>query len=62
MDNKNVDDNNEHEDYVPPQKKTIEELVAADQDDESLRRYKETLLGNAQLEKIVFGNYSLFPA
>lgn len=57
MDKKNIDDNNEneHEDYVPPPQKTIEELVAADQDDESLRRYKETLLGNAQLEKVIYG-------
>lgn len=39
--------------YQPPPEKTIEEIMAADQEDESLRRYKETLLGAAQAEKIV---------
>ncbi|KAL5284266.1 ARHGDIA family protein [Megaselia abdita] len=58
MDKNNVenigDEHHENEDYVPPPQKTIEELVAADQDDESLRRYKETLLGMAHQDKIVF--------
>lgn len=31
--------------YKPPAQKTIEELQAMDQDDESLRKYKEALLG-----------------
>ncbi|XP_037806286.1 rho GDP-dissociation inhibitor 1 [Lucilia sericata] len=39
--------------YQPPPEKTIEEIMAADQEDESLRRYKETLLGEAQAEKII---------
>lgn len=39
--------------YQPPPQKTIEEIVAADQEDESLRKYKEALLGAAQSEKIV---------
>uniref|UniRef100_A0A1A9VKW2 Rho GDP-dissociation inhibitor 3 n=1 Tax=Glossina austeni TaxID=7395 RepID=A0A1A9VKW2_GLOAU len=39
--------------YQPPPEKTIEEIMAADQEDESLRRYKEILLGAAQAEKIV---------
>ncbi|KAK4014166.1 rho GDP-dissociation inhibitor 1 [Daphnia magna] len=39
--------------YVPPPPKSIGELVAADQEDESLRKYKETLLGNAIAENIV---------
>nr|CAG4635099.1 EOG090X0EJY [Alona affinis] len=39
--------------YVPPPQKTIGELVAADQEDESLRKYKETLLGNAITESII---------
>lgn len=42
--------------YVPPPPKSIGELVAADQEDESLRKYKETLLGNAIVENIVIGN------
>lgn len=41
--------------YQPPPQKTIEEIMAADQEDESLRKYKEALLGNAQVEKIIVG-------
>lgn len=41
--------------YQPPPQKTIEEIIAADQEDESLRKYKETLLGAAQSEKIIVG-------
>lgn len=41
--------------YQPPPQKTIEEIIAADQEDESLRKYKEALLGAAQSEKIVVG-------
>ncbi|XP_036327066.1 rho GDP-dissociation inhibitor 1-like isoform X1 [Rhagoletis pomonella] len=40
--------------YQPPPEKTIEEIMAVDQEDESLRRYKEALLGAAQAEKIIF--------
>lgn len=39
--------------YKPPPEKTIEEIVAADQDDESLRKYKEALLGEAKEGKII---------
>lgn len=42
--------------YIPPPPKSIGELVAADQEDESLRKYKETLLGNAIAENIVIGS------
>lgn len=38
--NNDVDSN-----YQPPPQKTIEEMVNADQEDESLRKYKEALLG-----------------
>lgn len=41
--------------YQPPPQKTIEEILAADQEDESLRKYKEALLGAAQSEIIVVG-------
>lgn len=44
--------------YQPPPQKSIEEIVAADQEDESLRKYKEALLGAAQSEKIIVGTYS----
>jgi len=33
--------------YKPPAQKTIEEILEADKEDESLRRYKEALLGAA---------------
>uniref|UniRef100_A0A1L8DLQ8 Rho GDP-dissociation inhibitor 3 n=2 Tax=Nyssomyia neivai TaxID=330878 RepID=A0A1L8DLQ8_9DIPT len=39
--------------YQAPPQKTIEEIMATDQEDESLRKYKEALLGAAQTEKIV---------
>ncbi|KAI4456703.1 rho gdp-dissociation inhibitor [Holotrichia oblita] len=34
--------------YKPPPEKTIDEILATDQEDESLRKYKEALLGQAQ--------------
>lgn len=43
--------------YQAPPEKTIEEIMAADQEDESLRRYKEALLGAAQAETIIVGKY-----
>jgi len=39
--------------YKPPPEKTIQEILAADQEDESLRKYKETLLGQNQAEIVV---------
>lgn len=48
------------ENYKPPPEKTIEEILAADQEDESLRKYKETLLGQAQIGTIVVGKLILF--
>ncbi|XP_034482277.1 rho GDP-dissociation inhibitor 1 [Drosophila innubila] len=39
--------------YQAPPEKTIAEIMAADQEDESLRRYKEKLLGAAQAEQII---------
>lgn len=39
--------------YKPPPEKTITELLEIDQDDESLRKYKETLLGQAQAGPII---------
>lgn len=40
------------EDYKAPPQKTIEELLKLDNEDESLRKYKETLLGT-QAEMIL---------
>ncbi|KAJ2939240.1 hypothetical protein O0L34_g8553 [Tuta absoluta] len=39
--------------YKPPPEKTIEEILAADQEDESLRKYKEKLLGEAQQGAVI---------
>ncbi|XP_022916701.1 rho GDP-dissociation inhibitor 1 isoform X2 [Onthophagus taurus] len=39
--------------YKPPPEKSIDEILAADQEDESLRKYKEALLGQAQSGTIV---------
>lgn len=49
------DDDVHDANYQAPPEKTIEEIMAADQEDESLRRYKEALLGAAQTEKIIVG-------
>ncbi|XP_030745376.1 rho GDP-dissociation inhibitor 2 [Sitophilus oryzae] len=39
--------------YKPPPEKSINEILEIDQDDESLRKYKETLLGQAQEGPII---------
>lgn len=39
--------------YKPPPEKSINELLEIDQDDESLRKYKEALLGQAQTGPII---------
>lgn len=46
----------EHEtdsNYKPPPEKTIDEILATDQEDESLRKYKQTLLGQAESGKVI---------
>jgi len=40
--------------YKPPAQKSVQEILDADQDDESLRRYKQTLLGSA-LQNLTVG-------
>lgn len=42
----------EHEEYKPPPQKTIDEIMNLDTEDESLRKYKEALLGT-QADKII---------
>lgn len=49
------DDDDNKIGYKPPPQKSIEELLKADQEDESLRKYKETLLGIAKEGEIVVG-------
>ncbi|XP_045476073.1 rho GDP-dissociation inhibitor 1 [Harmonia axyridis] len=39
--------------YKPPPEKTIDEILKTDEEDESLRKYKEALLGNAQTGTII---------
>lgn len=43
--------------YKPPPEKTIEQILETDKEDESLRKYKETLLGEAKSGGIVVGMY-----
>lgn len=43
--------------YKPPPEKTIEEILEADKEDVSLRKYKETLLGEAKEGKVIVGMY-----
>lgn len=45
--------------YKPPPEKTIEQILEADKEDESLRKYKETLLGEAKAGAIVVGTYRM---
>ncbi|XP_034047113.1 rho GDP-dissociation inhibitor 1 [Thalassophryne amazonica] len=42
----NEDEEEFHHGYKPPAQKTLQEIQDLDQDDESLRKYKEALLGN----------------
>lgn len=48
-------DNEVDSSYKPPPEKTIEQILQADQDDESLRKYKEALLGEAQAGGVIVG-------
>lgn len=48
------DENEEHDtNYRPPPEKSLKEIVEADHEDESLRKYKETLLGQAIKEAVI---------
>lgn len=53
------DNNDVENNYKPPPEKTIEEILAADQEDESLRKYKEALLGQAQVGPVVVGKFHI---
>ena len=39
--------------YKPPAPKSLDEIVSADAEDESLRKYKEALLGGAGVGVII---------
>ena len=45
----------EPENYVPPPQKSINEILAQDQDDAALQRYKEKLLGAATENTVIVG-------
>ena len=45
----------ENVDYKAPAPKDLQAIIHQDEGDESLRRYKEQLLGNANAEKIEIG-------
>ena len=46
--------------YKPPPEKTIEQILETDKEDESLRKYKETLLGEAKAGSIIVGEFKRF--
>ena len=52
---KNVSEIHDEEDvnYKPPPEKTLKEIVEADQNDASLQKYKEALLGQAIKEPVI---------
>ncbi|KAJ1350777.1 hypothetical protein KIN20_006655 [Parelaphostrongylus tenuis] len=50
-----IDDEHESQ-YRPPEKKTMAEILNADQEDESLAKYKATLLGSSPANVIVDEN------
>lgn len=53
----NINDDDEIDsNYKPPPEKSIEELLNTDKEDESLQKYKEKLLGDANVGKVIFGN------
>ncbi len=48
--------------YKPPAQKSVEEIIKADAEDESLEKYKRTLLGNAaQGDKVIVGKVLFLP-
>lgn len=51
-----IEDQEEVAGYQPPPQKSIAEILAADEDDESLRKYKAALLGS-EAEPIVVGEF-----
>ena len=53
------DDENDNPDYKAPAPKSLDEILQQDQEDESLKKYKEQLLAGAGSgEKIIIGQYT----
>lgn len=46
-------ENSEQELYRPPPEKSLTEIISADKEDESLKLYKQKLLGSAIQDEIV---------
>jgi len=46
--------------YKPPPEKTIEQILETDKEDESLRKYKETLLGEAKAGGVIVGKHLFY--
>lgn len=52
--NKNVDVHDEEDaNYKPPPEVTLQEIISKDQEDESLKKYKEALLGQATKAAVI---------
>lgn len=43
--------------YKPPPEKSLQEMIETDKEDESLRKYKEKLLGNSATGAIIIGEF-----
>lgn len=43
--------------YKPPPEKSLQEMIETDQEDESLRKYKEKLLGSSATGAIIVGEF-----
>lgn len=52
-----VPEEDEPTNYKPPPEKTLQEMIETDKDDESLRKYKEKLLGSSASGAIVVGEF-----
>lgn len=51
--NVDVPETLDDENYKPPPEKTLKDLLEADKEDESLRKYKEALLGEVAKEEAI---------
>lgn len=48
-----VVDDEDVNNYKPPPEKSLNEIINADKEDESLKKYKEALLGNATKDEVI---------
>jgi Rho GDP-dissociation inhibitor/dynein assembly factor 5 len=51
----NTPEDENESNYKPPPEKTIKEILETDKEDESLRKYKEKLLGDANSGTVIVG-------